>query len=1062
MLPSRRIPSKRWKLRAYPFIFVSLLAFSSSRSVSAPVDPVHTFIIKADSLARADTEQLTAFLSERSILVGAAVGQLLDTAFQLGEGGDQAAEKENVDFAERLARSYKKNTGSGILLELVETHRKWTPQQRALRKNAKAVEEEATTARNSGELDRAVELLHQAMSMYRDITDLRSQAVIWGSLGVVHWYRGDMSAVFESYQKALDARRGIEDRILEGKTLNGLGSANLRLGNYIIAISFYSQAIELRRRTGDLGGLGISLTYLGNTYYMMNNLVRARDKFEEALPILEKVENPALMIQILNSIANLYTGMGRIQRANEAYQRAIEIAGTVDQPQDEASCRINLADNLLKRNRYGEALDHLDIAFDLLERRPVPEKTALAYRVRGTAYLEIGELDKAREDLLAFAELSENINDPSFKTRGLIDLGYLYLAMGTYENGLSIAGEAETLARQSQDSRNIAAAMVLAYAIERARGRYQEALAHRKRSLEIYRPAGAEGQVLWGEMSIASTLAAMGRMGEARRDFERLRSRVLESGQNELEWALYLGIAHTYEKEDPDSAAFYYEKALERVEQSRAGLGGAEIRTGFLSGEKRYYYEEVARYYATLDDTDKSGGWTARAFRTIERAKARGLLDLLESSVLMESHPAEEAVLDSLYQLKADDPENKETQRHIEERYLELRDKRVEKIIGSSGALNAVADLHQIQKALPKRTVLLEYALGDTTSLLWVIDRDDVELHRLPDRKKLRFSVQRLRDAISKPGAGDPVLRKAARSLYETLLLPAEKRLSKAKDVIIVPDGLLFEVPFEVLLTKEPNENAGWEEQPFLALSLAPVYAPSASIYLKLRNMKRSEDYDLDLLAMGDPDFSLLAEKSSGNKAALRPLPHTRSEVQNIGLHVAEKRKAIFLGSEATEATLKDKLREGHPRLLHFATHGLVDPLDPASSSIALCPDSVSGEDGYLHTLEILSLPLDVDLVVLSACESARGKVGRGEGVVGLSRAFIAAGARGIVASLWAVSDESTSELMKTFYETMVKKKEPACSALNTARMALIKNPNYSHPFYWSPFIVIGTDRSPW
>jgi CHAT domain-containing protein len=119
-------------------------------------------------------------------------------------------------------------------------------------------------------------------------------------------------------------------------------------------------------------------------------------------------------------------------------------------------------------------------------------------------------------------------------------------------------------------------------------------------------------------------------------------------------------------------------------------------------------------------------------------------------------------------------------------------------------------------------------------------------------------------------------------------------------------------------------------------------------------------------------------------------------------------------------------------------------------------------DDGYFHTLEILATPTRSRLVVMSACESARGKVSRGEGVVGLSRAFLASGAGSVVASLWAVSDESTAELMRYFYERMLDKKKSASRALNEARLAMIESDKYSHPFYWSPFVVTGTERSPW
>jgi CHAT domain-containing protein len=162
----------------------------------------------------------------------------------------------------------------------------------------------------------------------------------------------------------------------------------------------------------------------------------------------------------------------------------------------------------------------------------------------------------------------------------------------------------------------------------------------------------------------------------------------------------------------------------------------------------------------------------------------------------------------------------------------------------------------------------------------------------------------------------------------------------------------------------------------------------------------------------------------------------------------------------ASESAVKRELRTESPRVVHFATHGLVDAIEPARSSVALA--SGNGEDGLFHTLEIVSTPIRSDLVVMSACESARGRVSRGEGVVGLSRAFLGAGAESVVASLWSVSDESTAELMRVFYERMFGKKESASRALRDARLALLESPKFSHPFYWSPFVVTGTERSPW
>jgi CHAT domain-containing protein len=232
------------------------------------------------------------------------------------------------------------------------------------------------------------------------------------------------------------------------------------------------------------------------------------------------------------------------------------------------------------------------------------------------------------------------------------------------------------------------------------------------------------------------------------------------------------------------------------------------------------------------------------------------------------------------------------------------------------------------------------------------------------------------------------------------------------------------------------------------------VYAPSASTYLAFSARGDNRTYDLDLLALGDPAYT--------TASGLAPLPFTRDEVIAIGAGIKDTRKEVLVGAEASETALRSALSTHHPRIVHLAAHGLVDAHDPSASSIALCEPEGGADDGYLHTLEITSLPFDVGLVVMSACESARGQLSRSEGVVGLSRAFVASGAGGVVASLWSVSDRSTAALMKEFYDRMIGKKESAGRALSEARLALMNHPEYSHPFHWSPFIAIGMESAPW
>jgi CHAT domain-containing protein/Tfp pilus assembly protein PilF len=1041
---------RRYRLAAVLFAWITLAAASSGAA-----DPVQTFIVEADSLAQAGGDQaLAAFISHHEALVGAVVSQLLDVAFQVGEAGDTAAEAENVDFAERLARLFRSEGSSGVPSELVRTYRGWNAAQRGIRAKAKSLHDQADALRTS-EPEKAVELYQQAMALYEQIGDAHSIAVVWGGLGVAYWYLGDLETVKTQYEKALAARRAVEDRILEGRTLNGLGSVHLRTGDLPGAADYYRRAIELRRETGDLEGLGTSITYLGHVYFEQGKMVDARDLYEEALPVLEAQGKAGAMVDVLNGVANCYSEMGRYERANQTYRRAIRAARVAGETQKENECRFNLTSDYRLTGRYAEALAELDTTAASLERHPDTRTEARFYRERGVTYMDAGRLDRAREDVLKSVELADSLGDPTFQTQCLVNVGYLYEKLGAFDRGLEVAQRAKAMAEENGLARMYRESVALIAELYRFKGDLAKALENWQEVLAQDEYDQSTWSVLVDRITIAGIHAALGNVQRARVELYDVTPQVRAAKSDMVETGMLLTLGHTFEKENPDSAAHYYEAALSVIERSRASLGADETRSGFLSGERRFYFEEVARYYASLFAT-AGGDWADRAFVTVERAKARGLLDLLLLAESSRMSSGEEEVLDALYRLDPDQPDYATQRSRLRSDYERLREERMKQSVGSLMENETLVDLREVRKALPKHTTMLQYALGDTTSLLWVIDRGGFELLKLPNRAALRPAVEQLRDAVAQPGAGDAALRRSSRLLYEMLVSPAESRLAGARQLIIVPDGFLHEVPFDALLTADPDAEAGWEAQPYLARNYATVYAPSATIYLRLSERKQPH-YRLELAAFGDPDYELL--QGDGDLTAL---PYARAEVGAISRNVESKRREVRLGADANEAAVKRRLADGPTRVVHFATHGLVNPVEPSASSVVLCPDPAGKEDGYLHTLEILSIPSRTGVVVVSACGSALGRVSRGEGVVGLSRAFIAGGAGSVVASLWAVSDESTSELMSAFYAEMLGKKRPAAAAMHEARLELIKSGRYAHPFYWSPFVVIGTDRSPW
>ena len=1044
------------------FITVLLIALCPSL---CRAEPVKSFLSEADSVAMlGQQEPLDRIVDGHSIIAGAAVGQLLEDAGDLRESGQEEEAQRRLLLAHRIADSYRRICASSAPANLVKTYMSWSPDEWAARRRARALEKEGGAARSEGDADRAVGLLRQAMALYGEIGDARSVAILWGSLGVTYWATADFESVAVAYERALAARRALEDRILEGKTLNGLGSVNYELGNLELSASYYREAIDLRRKTGDVEGLATSLTYLVNTLTAMGRTLEARNALEEALPVVQETGDKAKLFELLTSTASLNAEMGRRAASNDQLGEALALAEALGDARRMAICHNNLALNYAEAYRYREALGELDAVGALLGQSPDPEQSAIYFRNRGLTHLRIGELDFARADFDTLYRLSEENGMPLLQLEALLNLGYLLKEMEKPEEGLTYAEEARALAEGTNNPKMLRESLVLTAELERTLGDYDGAIGTWNAVLEQDTPQSVDADIAMDRMGIANNEALAGRAEEARRIYREIAPAVESTGDGDLILSLEFGIGHTFEKTDPESAHTYYETALASVDRIRAEVGASGARTGYLGGVRRSYFEEVATYYAGLAEggsgTDADADlWADRAFTTIERAKARGLLDMIESSVLGQASAAEEALLDSIYSLDRGAPDYPFHHDRLEARYVASREKRLASAIGNAGAPPDIASPDMIRDAISDRTAVLAYALGDTISLGWVITKDGCAVYRLPERSALVEEIARLRDAIMRPVVSDQTLRESARELYVTLVGPAQSRIGKANELLIVPDGALFELPFEVLLADDPGTRTGWNRLPYLARSYSITYSPSASTYIALAARTARHDYDKDLLAFGDPDYSAL--EPAQWRGRLAALPYTRDEVLGLA-SMADARNSVHLGPDASEAVLKKELRGGSFRVLHLAAHGLIDPAEPSASCIALCPDRGGNEDGYFQTLEAVTLPMKVGLVVLSACESGRGQIGRGEGVVGLSRAFLASGAEGVVASLWPVPDKSTAQLMNEFYEQMLVKRGPAGRSLNEARLALMNSPDYSHPYYWSAFVLSGLETSPW
>ena len=393
----------------------------------------------------------------------------------------------------------------------------------------------------------------------------------------------------------------------------------------------------------------------------------------------------------------------------------------------------------------------------------------------------------------------------------------------------------------------------------------------------------------------------------------------------------------------------------------------------------------------------------------------------------------------------------------------------------------------EIQETLDNKTALISYFTGDSIITIFTITNKNLDVKIVPALKNFADTIKYFRNGLINTSNSDnaKVYKKYAYKLNK-LLIPKNLK-NKIKNLIIIPDAELSMIPFETLLTEEPK-NKDWKKLHYLIkkynisysysvnlfhktlpkepttkientllndwIAFAPVFDDSNTAGLTIRTRELFEQLDIEL------DDTTGTRGNLINGGYVSPLPGTENEVRSIfeEFNKKDKKALVQIKENANEGFIKSGELKKY-RLLHFATHGFVNTKRPELSGLFLAQDSTINEDGILYSGEIFNLKLNADLTVLSACETGLGEIKKGEGLIGLTRALLYAGSKNIIVSLWKVADNSTSELMINFYKNLLedkKEKKEFSQALRKAKLKMIDDGKYAHPFYWSPFILIG------
>ena len=564
----------------------------------------------------------------------------------------------------------------------------------------------------------------------------------------------------------------------------------------------------------------------------------------------------------------------------------------------------------------------------------------------------------------------------------------------------------------------------------------------------------------------------------------------------EIIWQAQSGLASVSQQQgDLEQATKYFRRAIETIESVRNRIGISEDRASFLA-DKIVVYKKLLGLLVELNGKGKNEQVAAEAFRYSERARARAFFDLLAEAKVDPEENASAAFLKQKQELQ--DRISDLTEELLSERSKESSN-RDEVKIGTlekdlSRADAELADwlrelrrrnpryaalkypepitLAETQRMLDNKTILLSYSLAEPESFLFAVTHDGFQVVRLPSEAKISENVQTLLAAITDRSTPAPdKYRRQAILLSQQLLQPVSKMLAGKTELVIVADGALQRLPFEVLLRPGVPAEGDFRRLPYLITRFAISYAPSASVLAELRNEPR-EAAAKGFIAFGDPVYeasaqsaiaSTLRAASGQERLSLQRLPFSHAEIDGIAKLFARNDRELFFGEDAIEENVKAPERLSQYRMVHFSTHGYVNEARPRFSGLVLSLRHSNNsptltkpqtEDGVLSAYEIFDLKLKADLVVLSACETGLGKEIKGEGLISLTRAFMYAGTPSVVVSLWNVNDESAADLMIRFYRNLKTGRMSKAEALRQAQLETIRDNGF--PFFWAPFVLVG------
>lgn len=822
------------------------------------------------------------------------------------------------------------------------------------------------------------------------------------------------------------------------------------------------------------------LDWISNLSAILANMAEAAGDYENAARYMhdaneyEKLYRKGAWRPDANTIRYEGTYLflaGRLDQALERLGEAIEAGKDCDCAHQVAFVYRSLGMVYTATGDYVKALQNYQTGVRLFLSKGMTWQAGADLGRIAQVYFELGDLHSALRYATDALASSQKHQDSALVERHLTLIGKIQVRNGNYAAAETTLQNALQFAGRVKDERSMAETCLRLADLESRRKHIAKATefldqAERHAAAVNGRTVLAEAAILRGDLTVQDP-------AQAAAFYETGLARANEALSADLATLSLQRLGHAAARAGRFEHAWQYlERAMQQLESVRSRVPTANLRAATVQQNWRIY-EDAVQVLIQLHRRNPRQGFDCKALEVAERARARALLDALaeqKASVtrgLTRSQAAEKTRLQEVLARavatldRQDTAANREAVRVAESRveswWAELRaanpalvELEYPKLLDASAA----QDLARRVKAS-----IVVYALGPTPAA-WVVTPRGIRMVRLPaSRAEIERLVMELRKTVAarpKTAADMAAFRPAATRLHQLLIAPLG--LEPASPAVLAPDGILHYLPFDALLLPDGR---------FLVEDHELSLTPSLSVLSYLTAKAAGANHrSWDLLAYGNPSIpnadaghSVLrdAYRSSGFLITTRLL-NSEPEVRGIGNLFQPDRRILRLGADASESSIKNDAQLRRRRILHFATHALLDEITPARSGIVLAmPDRDRTQDGILRTSEVANLNLDADLVVLSACQTGLGKLTRAEGMMGLTRSFFQAGAHRVASSLWNVDDRATADFMTWFYQGMNVSSTPG-AALREAKRKFLSStsPVYRHPFFWAGFVISG------